>query len=74
MNIQSAARDIDFRSSLAADSASAAKYFETAAAALKSLGAPTARGDRARKDAQQIKVRWRAAQENFLRRHVRRNL
>jgi thioesterase DpgC len=70
MNIQSAARDIDFRSSLAADSASAAKYFETATAALKSLGAPTARGDCARKEAQQIKVRWRAAQENFLRRHV----
>ncbi|MGC1357492.1 MAG: enoyl-CoA hydratase/isomerase family protein, partial [Xanthobacteraceae bacterium] len=59
-----------FHSSLAADSASAAKYFETAAAALKSLGAPTARGDRARKDAQQIKIRWRAALENFLRRHV----
>ena len=70
MNIQSASRDIDFHSSLAADSASAAKYFETAAAALKSLGAPTARGDRARKDAQQIKIRWRAALENFLRRHV----
>ncbi len=70
MNIQSAARDIDFHSSLAADSASAAKYFETAAAALKSLGAPTARGDSARKDAQQIKIRWRAALENFLRRHV----
>ena len=70
MNIQSASRDIDFHSSLAADSASAAKYFETAAAALKSLGAPTARGDSARKDAQQIKIRWRAALENFLRRHV----
>ena len=70
MNIQSAARDIDFHSSLAADSASAAKYFETAAAALKSLGAPAARGDNARKDAQQIKIRWRAALENFLRRHV----
>jgi (3,5-dihydroxyphenyl)acetyl-CoA 1,2-dioxygenase len=70
MNIQSAARDIDFHSSLAADSASAAKYFETARAALKSLGAPSARGDIARKDAQQIKLRWRAAQENFLRRHV----
>ena len=70
MNIQSAARDIDFRSSLAADSVTAAKYFETAATALKSLGAPSARSDGARKDAQQIKLRWRAAQENFLRRHV----
>ena len=43
MNIQSAARDIDFHSSPAADSASAAKYFETATAALeiarRSLGA-----------------------------------
>ncbi len=70
MNIQSAARDIDFHSSLAADSASAAKYFDTAAAALKSLGVPSARTDDARKEAQQIKLRWRAAQENFLRRHV----
>ena len=26
--------------------------------------------DDARKDAEQIKLRWRAAQENFLRRHV----
>jgi len=70
MNIQSAARDIDFHSSLAVDSAAAAKYFETAIEALKSLGAPSARSDSARKDAQQIKLRWRAAQENFLRRHV----
>jgi (3,5-dihydroxyphenyl)acetyl-CoA 1,2-dioxygenase len=70
MNVQSAARDIDFRSSLAVDATAAAKYFETSAAALKSLGAPAARGDNARKDAQQIKLRWRAAQENFLRRHV----
>jgi hypothetical protein len=70
MNIQSAARDIDFHSSLAADSASAAKYFDTAAAALESLGAPSTRSDDARKDAQQIKLRWRAAQENYLRRHV----
>jgi (3,5-dihydroxyphenyl)acetyl-CoA 1,2-dioxygenase len=70
MNVQGPARDIDFRSSLAVDAAAAAKYFETAAAALKSLGAPSARSDGARKDAQQIKLRWRAAQENFLRRHV----
>jgi len=70
MNVQSAARDIDFRSSLAVDAAAAAKYFETAAAALKSLGSPSVRSDSARKDAQQVKLGWRAAQENFLRRHV----
>lgn len=70
MNVQGAARDIDFRSSLAVDAAAIAKYFGTAAAALKSLGGPSARSDNARKDAHQIKLRWRAAQENFLRRHV----
>ena len=45
MNIQSPAPDVDFHSSLTADSASPPKYFETAAAALKSLGAPATRGD-----------------------------
>jgi (3,5-dihydroxyphenyl)acetyl-CoA 1,2-dioxygenase len=70
MNVQGAARDIDFRSSLAVDAAAAAKYFETSAAALKSLGAPSARSDNAKKDAQQIKLRWRDAHEKFLRRHV----
>lgn len=55
MNIESAARDIDFYSSLAADSASAAKYFDSAAAALELLGASSTRSDDARKDAQQIK-------------------
>lgn len=70
MNVQSVARDIDFHSSLAVDASTAAKYFETAAAALKSLGAPSTRGESARKDAEHLKLRWRAAQENFLHRHV----
>jgi len=70
MNVHSAARDIDFRSSLTADSAVAAKYFETADAALRSLGPPSARSDAARRDAQEIKTRARLAKERFLRRHV----
>jgi thioesterase DpgC len=70
MNVQSGTRDIDFRSSLAADSATAAKYFETAAAALRSLGPPSTRSPDATRDAQDIKLRTRAAKERFLRRHV----
>jgi len=70
MNVQSVARDVDFRSSLAADSAAAAKYFETADAALRSLGPKSARSEGARRDAQEIKARSRAARERFLRRHV----
>src|ERR1700685_2883454 len=70
MNIQSAMRDVDFRSSLAADSASAAKYFETADTALRSLGPPSSRSKNAKKDAQDIKARSRAAKEAFLRRHI----
>jgi (3,5-dihydroxyphenyl)acetyl-CoA 1,2-dioxygenase len=70
MNIQSAMRDVDFRSSLAADSASASKYFETADAALRSLGPPASRSDSAKKDAQDIKARSRAAKETFLRQHI----
>lgn len=68
--IQNLAREVDFRSSLAADSHSAAKYFETADAALESLGPPAARSADARKDAHDIKTRSRAAKERFLRRHV----
>jgi (3,5-dihydroxyphenyl)acetyl-CoA 1,2-dioxygenase len=70
MNVQSIARDVEFRSSLAADSAAAAKYFETADSALASLGSPSARDEAAKKDAQDIKLRSRAAREKFLRRHV----
>jgi (3,5-dihydroxyphenyl)acetyl-CoA 1,2-dioxygenase len=70
MNVQSAAREVDFRSSLAADSAIAAKYFESVDAALGSLGPPSSRGDDAKRDAQDIKLRSRGAKEKFLRRHV----
>jgi thioesterase DpgC len=68
--IQNFASDVDFRASLAADSETAAKYFETADAALVSLGPPSGRSEAARKDAQDIKMRSRAARERFLRRHV----
>jgi thioesterase DpgC len=70
MTIQNLAREVDFRSSLAADSDNAAKYFETADAALRSLGPPSARSADAKKEAQDIKVRSRAAREKFLRRHA----
>jgi len=68
--IQNFAREVDFRSSLAADSDAAAKYFDTADAALRSLGPPSSRNEDARRDAQDIKVRSRVAKEQFLRRHV----
>jgi (3,5-dihydroxyphenyl)acetyl-CoA 1,2-dioxygenase len=70
MNVQSVAREVDFRSSLAADSAVAAKYFESVDTALGSLGPPSSRGDDAKRDAQDIKLRSRSAKEKFLRRHV----
>ena len=70
MNVQSIARDVEFRSSLAADSTAAAKYFKKTDAALASLGPPSARDEAAKKDAQDIKLRSRAAKEKFLRRHV----
>ena len=70
VNLQNLARDIDFRSSLAADSAIAAKYFETADAALHSLGVPPSRNAAAKKDAQDIKTRSRLTKERFLRRHA----
>ncbi len=72
--IQNFASDVDFRASLAADSETAAKYFETADAALVSLGPPSGRSEAARKDAQDIKMRSRVARERFLRRHVGCNL
>jgi (3,5-dihydroxyphenyl)acetyl-CoA 1,2-dioxygenase len=68
--IQNFASDVDFRSSLAADDDVAAKYFETADAALVSLGHPSRRSEAAKKEAQDIKVRSRAVRERFLRRHV----
>ena len=70
MNVQGVARDVDFRASLAADSATAAKYFESADTALRSLGPPATRSADARHDAQDIKLRSRAARERFLRRHA----
>jgi (3,5-dihydroxyphenyl)acetyl-CoA 1,2-dioxygenase len=69
MNVHSTAPDVEFGSSLAADSAAAAKYFETTDAALASLGPPAARGEAAKQDARDIKLRSRAAKEKFLRRH-----
>ena len=60
--IQNVVREIDFRSSLAADSDTAAKYFEDADAALRSLGPPSSRSGDAKRDAQDIKVRSRAHQ------------
>jgi (3,5-dihydroxyphenyl)acetyl-CoA 1,2-dioxygenase len=68
--VQNFASDVDFRSSLAADGAAAAKYFEAADAALVSLGPPPGRNETAKSDAQEIKKRSRAARERFLRRHV----
>ncbi|MGB7101259.1 MAG: enoyl-CoA hydratase/isomerase family protein [Xanthobacteraceae bacterium] len=68
--VQNLATDVDFRSSLTADSAIAATYFATADAALRSLGAPPSRSAAAKKDAQDIKARSRTAKERFLRRHV----
>jgi thioesterase DpgC len=68
--VQNLASDVDFRSSLAADSSIAAEYFETAEAALHSLGAPPSRSEAAKKDAQDIKTRSRMAKERFLRRHA----
>jgi thioesterase DpgC len=70
MNVQNFASDVDFRSSLAVDGATAAKYFATADAALQSLGKPSSRSEAAKRDAQEIKVRARAAKERFLRRHI----
>ena len=68
--IQNVVREIDFRSSLAADSDTAAKYFEDADAALRSLGPPSSRSGDAKRDAQDIKVRSRLIKEQFLRQHV----
>ena len=68
--IHSAAREIDFRSSLAADSDNAAKYFDKIDAALHSLGPPASRSGDAKRDAQDIKARSRLVKERFLRRHV----
>jgi len=70
INVHNLASDIDFRSSLATDSAVAAKYFASADAALQSLGAPSSRSAAAKKDAQDIKARSRLAKERFLRRHA----
>jgi (3,5-dihydroxyphenyl)acetyl-CoA 1,2-dioxygenase len=67
---QKPADDIDFRSSLAVDGDKAAKYFETADAALVSLGPPSGRGMSGKQDANEIKQRARAARESFLRRHA----
>jgi (3,5-dihydroxyphenyl)acetyl-CoA 1,2-dioxygenase len=69
--VQNFATDVEFGSSLAADGATAAKYFETADTALLSLGPPAKRSAEGNKDAQDIKRRSRAARESFLRRHVR---
>jgi 5-methyltetrahydropteroyltriglutamate--homocysteine methyltransferase len=68
--IQNVVREIDFGSSLTADSDTAAKYFEDADAALRSLGPPSSRSGDAKRDAQDIKVRSRLIKEQFLRRHV----
>ena len=68
--VQNFASDIDFRSSLAADSDTAAKYFEAADAALGSLGPASGRREEAKSDAQEIKTRSRAVRERFLRRHI----
>jgi len=54
--IQNVVREIDFGSSLTADSDTAAKYFEDADAALRSLGPPSSRSGDAKRDAQDIKV------------------
>jgi (3,5-dihydroxyphenyl)acetyl-CoA 1,2-dioxygenase len=68
--VQNAVREVHFRSSLAADSGIAAKYFEDADAALRSLGPPSSRSGDANRHAQDIKVRSRLIKEQFLRRHV----